>query len=62
MSKLTGNTRYRSNWRGTLILQVEYIYSRSSGWDDYDECRDWRDAKITDISILHTENHPDIKS
>lgn len=31
---LTGRTRYLSNWRGKLILQVEYEYAYYSGGRD----------------------------
>ncbi len=51
---LTGNTRYRTNLFGKLILQVEV----SQCDYDYQPCGDvspyykiWRDAKTTDISF-----------
>lgn len=52
--KLTGRTRYRTNWRGKLILQVEYSQNHTrdlngSGYfDDWDTLH-WRDAKATDL-------------
>lgn len=52
--KLTGRTRYRTNWRGKLILQVEYTthYCRDlngSGYYDEGEKVSWRDARAEDL-------------
>jgi len=47
---LTGKTRYRRNWRGKMILQVEEKFHHmddlggSGYYDEYDSLR-WRDAK-----------------
>jgi len=52
--KLTGRTRYRSNWRGKLILQVEYSQHHvkdlngSGYYDDWDTLH-WRDARPEDL-------------
>jgi hypothetical protein len=51
--KLTGRTKYRSTWRGKLILQVEEEWSddclysgpRNSG-------KLWRDARTEDLAEL----------
>jgi hypothetical protein len=52
MAQLTGNHRYRSNWRGKLILQVEEAVRRTEvvgtivlGWTE----TKWRDATILDL-------------
>lgn len=55
--KLTGQTRYRSGWRGKLILQVEYSCHHikdlnGSGYYDDWSTRHWRDATIQDLSEL----------
>lgn len=55
---LTGRTRYRTNWRGKIILQVE-----ETGVEfDYDryhiECQSvtsWRDAKVVDLHLFRFE-------
>jgi len=48
---LTGNTRYRSNWLGKLILQVEYTYEESGCYDmDWRTVILWRDAKVEDLT------------
>lgn len=53
MSKFTGNTRYRVNIFGKVILQVEEIHTKwlyeSCGSDQY-EYTLWRDARVTDIT------------
>lgn len=51
---LTGRTRYRSNWRGKLILQVEYTRYychdlNGSGYYDEGHTTHWRDAKAEDL-------------
>ncbi|PRA46676.1 hypothetical protein [Brucella pituitosa] len=56
--KLTGRTRYRTNWRGKLILQVE-----EAGIEvDYDlyhveshNVTSWRDAKVVDLHHFSIE-------
>jgi hypothetical protein len=52
MAQLTGNHRYRSNWRGQLILQVEEAVRHSDlfgstvhGWT----VTKWRDATLFDL-------------
>lgn len=52
--KLTGRTRYRSNWRGKLILQIEYSLHHvrdlnGTGYYDEWDTLHWRDAKATDL-------------
>ncbi len=52
--KLTGKTRYRSTWRGKLVLQVEeewlddcpYSGPRNSG-------ELWRDASVQDLEVIY---------
>ena len=43
---LTGNVRYRANWRGKLVLQVE----RKVPNDNYNWDFIWKDAKFSDIN------------
>jgi hypothetical protein len=57
--KITGATRYRENWRGKLILQVEYYvdegtYSKSPRADGEAPPREtgWRDASTMDLSPI----------
>lgn len=52
--KLTGRTRFRTNWRGKLILQVEYTAFHmkdlnGSGYFDEWTTTHWRDAKVEDV-------------
>lgn len=52
--KLTGRTRYRSGWRGKLILQVEYTSYychdlNGSGYYDVGHTMHWRDADVKDL-------------
>jgi hypothetical protein len=52
MAKLTGNHRYRSNWRGKLILQVEEAAQHSDIFGGTIECwtvTKWRDATLFDL-------------
>ena len=52
---LTGNTRYRANWRGKLILQVEFTYIGNWGGDvdaGTPDGKAWRDARVQDLSKL----------
>lgn len=54
--KLTGRTRYRTTWRGKLILQVECSCDHSadlngSGYYDFWTTTYWRDATFADISV-----------
>lgn len=61
MSKLTGNIRYRTTWRGKMILQVEESLSASRYPDDTYEYTAWRDATVSDmvvtsvIGVIETE-------
>lgn len=61
MIKLTGKVRYRTTWRGKLILQVEESLSTSRYPDDIHEYTAWRDATVSDmivttvIGMNHTE-------
>lgn len=48
---LTGKRRHRTNWRGKLILQVEYTYDLSCSFDSWPRlCLRWRDAKAEDVT------------
>ena len=51
---LTGNTRYRTNWRGKLILQVEEAYHSFAPYPEMDGMNftHWRDARVEDLSSL----------
>jgi hypothetical protein len=48
LGSLTGRVRYRSNWRGKLILQVEFHDISYVGY--VRRFTNWRDAKLSDIS------------
>lgn len=54
VGQLTGRTCYRTDWRGRLILQVQY-YAQASSNDIHNpvhesDCqRRWRDAKVQDL-------------
>lgn len=55
--KLTGRTRYRTNWRGKLILQVEYTQHycndlNGSGYYDQWDANYWRDASLKDVNVV----------
>lgn len=50
--RLTGARRYRTTWRGKLVLQVEiefppYYENAAKGAT---LCRNWRDASVADIT------------
>lgn len=52
--KLTGRTRYRTGWRGKIILQVEYTEYychdiHGSGHFDEGHTTHWRDATADDL-------------
>lgn len=51
MAQLTGNHRYRSNWRGKLILQVEEKFLRSAYVNEVEFWTEtkWRDATWFDL-------------
>jgi len=49
------NTRFRSGWRGCLVLQIEETYNNADGRDPYDmgqTVKRWRDAKTEDLAAL----------
>lgn len=47
--KLPARRRYRRNWRGKLILQVEATtHHIAPDMEDYSHTR-WRDAKLSDL-------------
>jgi hypothetical protein len=46
--KLTGATRFRTTWRGKLVLQVQFWYITSAHGDIHSNAG-WRDAKLSDI-------------
>ena len=53
--RLTGKYRFRTNWFGKLILQVEYSIT------DYDPTgsttsTNWRDAQVEDLTLLDPNN------
>lgn len=50
-ARLTGRTKYRCNWFGRLILQVEVLEVRRDvpGVDVFAEV-EWRDAKVGDFN------------
>lgn len=58
---LTGNWRFRLNWRGNAILQVEVKtgldadYSTIVGSEEYHT--DWRDAKQGEIYYLQSAGY-----
>lgn len=52
--ELTGNKRHRRNWRGKMILQVEYVRNHmddlnGSGYYDEYQTKHWRDAKWDEV-------------
>lgn len=52
---LTGKTRYRTTWRGKVVLQVEeaagYCHDlNGSGYYDTGTYKFWRDATLADIT------------
>ena len=58
--KLTGRTRYRTSFRGKLILQVEETWAslknlNGSGYYDEHVHVRWRDAKVTDMHLIQDE-------
>ena len=53
--RLTGKYRFRTNWFGKIILQVEYSIT------DYDPTgsttrTNWRDAKVEDLTLLEPKD------
>jgi len=48
---LTGRTRYRTNWRGQVILQVEEYGYASPDPFDLEMRNFWRDAKLEDLAV-----------
>lgn len=53
MSGLTGRTRYRVTWWGTLVLQVEAYVHRPGVicFDPWVET-EWRDARCEDFNVF----------
>ena len=49
MEQLTGVTRYRTNWRGQLILQVEFYMIYDSVTFTESPPPHWRDARVSDL-------------
>lgn len=54
-SHLTGKFRFRTNWFGKLILQVEYTYIDFVA-DSSTERRNWRDARVEDLTLLEPKD------
>lgn len=54
-SFLTGKFRFRTNWAGKLILQVQYEYYDYEG-DSSTKKTNWRDAKVEDLTLLEPSN------
>lgn len=52
---LTGRTRFRANWRGKLLLQVEVV-DRGDGHGS-DIRQYWRDAEVYDLGELQHLNY-----
>ncbi len=49
MSKLTGNTRFRTTWRGKMVLQVQFFYLIRM-YGEIHSVVGWRDAQPSDIN------------
>jgi hypothetical protein len=51
---VTGKFRYRSNWRGKLILQIEVTYQHNhcEGMD-FSHYTLWRDATVSDLPLKY---------
>jgi hypothetical protein len=60
--KLTGATRFRSNWRGKLVLQVQYQqHANVCGKPDkHHVVIGWRDARTEDLAELHALHYTNI--
>lgn len=54
-SYLTGKFRFRTNWFGKLILQIEYTYTDYVG-DSSTQRTNWRDAKVEDLTLLEPKD------
>lgn len=51
--RLTGKKRFRTTWRGKLVLQVQYSYTHTFQPGLVCETRyDWKDAKLVDVEQL----------
>lgn len=51
---LTGRKRYRRGWGGTLVLQVEETFDKTTslhGNIETHEVTQWRDAKTEDVTL-----------
>ena len=57
MAQLTGNHRYRSNWRGKLILQVEEAV-QCSDWFGGTVLR-WTETKWRDATVFYLQTELD---
>lgn len=54
-SKLTGQTRLRTNWFKKLILQVEIDEKWFTTGDGWTYRKVWRDARVEDLSVLRKD-------
>ena len=53
--KLTGKKRFRTTWRGKLVLQVQFSYTFTYSLSLVCETRyDWKDARLEDVEQLIT--------
>lgn len=51
---LTGKQRFRTNWRGKLILQVQENYTATENCGPFIDCypaKRWRDATVQDLNV-----------
>lgn len=48
----TGNIRYRTNWRGQLIVQIEWLFHKLDLHGFSEDVVVWRDAQVTDLEVL----------
>lgn len=52
---LTGKFRFRTNWFGKLILQVEYSYTVTEGSSTTTRTN-WRDGAVEDLTLLEPKD------
>lgn len=50
--KLTGKLRYRTTWRGKLVLQVQYLTKWDVDIPATLQTPRWRDAKVGDLNEI----------
>ncbi len=50
MSKLTGNTRFRTAWFGKMVLQVQFFYLIRVHGEIFSVVG-WRDAQPSDVNV-----------